>query len=51
MIIVKEGPIPLYCEEPNIGRIKFVVTANIEVNNIPKKQYVICSLLVPVDTL
>lgn len=41
----------LYFEVPKMGRIKLAVTPKSEVNNIPKKQYLICSRLIPEECL
>jgi hypothetical protein len=51
IIIVKEGPMALYFEVPKMGRSKFAVTPRTDVNNMPRKQYLIWRRLIPIEFL
>jgi hypothetical protein len=51
IMIVNDGPKPLNFEVPNKGRTKLVKIAIIDEKNIPKKQYFICNLSMPVECL
>jgi hypothetical protein len=51
IMIVDDGPIPLNPDVPKIGNIRLVVSPTIAEQNIPKKQYLICNLSMPVDFL
>ena len=50
-MIVEDGPTPPNRDVPKIGRIRLVVSPTMAEASIPKKQYLICNLSIPIDLM